>query len=930
MSQANTPEALVAYNQAALAELRRTLTLRPHRFSLVLAQCQYRRLQTILVQHLQATTAAVEIPLAPGTQNLRAAIADRAVANQALLVTGLIDIRAPDGLLKSANLGRDAFPQTFPQPVVFWVNDATMAALSRYAPDFKSFAGPPIVFRYPIPALIEALHHQANALFGTMLALGDDSLAAAGVDRYQRGSPLRTELTVALAELAQAQQPITPELQASLDFLQGRDALSRGDLDLARYHFDHSLAYWAEEGPNQAGPSCQDLAFSAFLSPRHGLYRPSPSHSDRRAVLHFYLGVTWRSWAALQANRHPDALYRYQLQQAEGHFLACLQGFRHSGQGELVGRFLHPLAEVRQKLGDWSGLEVLAQEGVTLHRGDAVRLARDHGYLAEVALAQENWDQAEASVTTALTILKIAEAVDRPASPPSGPDFPSPASVVSSPSAYSGLTVAGQYQRGWYFYLMARGKLAQGQSAAAIFWLEKARQQAQPQRDLALHRQILAALHQQYYHQGDYRQAFAIKQQQRQLDTQFKLRAFWGAGPIRAHPAQVTAPGLAKDIAPAIEASGRRAQVEALVERLGQPRYRLVILHGPSGVGKSSMIYGGLLPALAKAFPEGRATLALVVNNYRPWTQALSQALEQALNQWAISHGACPTNAPALLDRLKTLPQQRHLQLVLIFDQLEEFFSEVSPLHRRRGFYQFLVDCLNTPYLKVVLALREDALHYLLELERGFDLDMLNHDILSRDYRHYLGNLQPHEAKTLIRQLSQGAFFYLEEALIDQLVQDLTVDDEISPIELQVVGAQLQQEGIDCLAVYRQIGPQPKETLVQRFLAAVVEDCGTENALLAQALLYLLTDIDRDQRPYRPQKSQADLETDLSLRGMVYSLGQITLVLEVLVGSGVVFCISASPDPRYQLAHDYLVGYVRQEALPATLGWRPWRPWSGA
>jgi hypothetical protein len=48
------------------------------------------------------------------------------------------------------------------------------------------------------------------------------------------------------------------------------------------------------------------------------------------------------------------------------------------------------------------------------------------------------------------------------------------------------------------------------------------------------------------------------------------------------------------------------------------------------------------------------------------------------------------------------------------------------------------------------------------------------------------------------------------------------------------------------------------------------------------------------------------------------------------VGSGVVFCISASPDPRYQLAHDYLVGYVRQEALPATLGWRPWRPWSGA
>lgn len=151
---------------------------------------------------------------------------------------------------------------------------------------------------------------------------------------------------------------------------------------------------------------------------------------------------------------------------------------------------------------------------------------------------------------------------------------------------------------------------------------------------------------------------------------------------------------------------------------------------------------------------------------------------------------------------------------------------------------------------------------------------------------------------------------------------DLAVEGEVSPIELQVVGAQLQRDGIDSLAAYRQLGPQPKETLVQRFLAVVVDDCGPENDLLARGILYLLTNIDRDQRPYRPTKSQDDLENDLHLRGTAYNPGQLTLVLEILVGSGLVFLFPAAPSPRYQLVHDYPVTYVRQDSLLTALGWR--------
>lgn len=222
----------------------------------------------------------------------------------------------------------------------------------------------------------------------------------------------------------------------------------------------------------------------------------------------------------------------------------------------------------------------------------------------------------------------------------------------------------------------------------------------------------------------------------------------------------------------------------------------------------------------------------------------------------------------------------------------------------------------------MVLALREDYLHYLLELERGFDLDIINQDILSRDYRYYLGNFRRQDAHALIQRLAQEANLGLDPALVDQLVADLTVADQVRPIELQVVGAQLQEEDITTLVAYERLGAHPKETLVQRFLDRAVKDCGLENVPLAQGVLYLLTDIDREQRPYRPPRSRDDLAVELTLRGSLYTQSQLDLVLEVLVGSGLVFMIPDPPLERYQLVHDYLVDYVRREDLPAQLGWR--------
>lgn len=101
------------------------------------------------------------------------------------------------------------------------------------------------------------------------------------------------------------------------------------------------------------------------------------------------------------------------------------------------------------------------------------------------------------------------------------------------------------------------------------------------------------------------------------------------------------------------------------------------------------------------AFPEGRATLPVIVKSYRQWLSAVDQALALALRQQGIPPVVpLALNGAALVRHIQALIEQRFLQVVLIFDQVEEFLVEVPDLLERQGFYQFLVDCLNTPTSK--------------------------------------------------------------------------------------------------------------------------------------------------------------------------------------------------------------------------------------
>ena len=65
---------IIAHNQGALAELERAISLRPQRFSLILAHCNYDRLRSQLVQHLQETVTLAVAALSPQIRHLRQAL----------------------------------------------------------------------------------------------------------------------------------------------------------------------------------------------------------------------------------------------------------------------------------------------------------------------------------------------------------------------------------------------------------------------------------------------------------------------------------------------------------------------------------------------------------------------------------------------------------------------------------------------------------------------------------------------------------------------------------------------------------------------------------------------------------------------------------------------------------------------------------------
>jgi WD40 repeat protein/tetratricopeptide (TPR) repeat protein len=958
-------EALIL-NERSLQALMRSLTLSQGQFSLILVRCNYSRLRDQILHHIKTSSALniqkLELPEYTPTlftciQAHLQALNDNPPSElpAALMVVGLEKVHQLDAVFGSANLIRDEFRKKLPFPLVLWGNDHVLRKLAQSAPDFRSWAAAPIRFQFPIEELVTSLRHHAHQIFITLLSTGAEGFLPNAALNLQSGSPLRTELEFAIADILNSGRTLDPELQASLDFLGGRDAHARAEMETARTYYENSLTFWREGSTTITDIESDGNGEQLGTVPLQSLIPHTPtSYILKEAILLFHLGLWWRSYAVLQR-----ATYEASCRRAKEYFSQCLNLFRQEGRLELVAKFITALQETLQKLRQWEELETLTSEAMELHEtyNDPVRLARDHGFWAELMLARSDWGEAHECAEAALEILDEAtpkETEDTPialavtASTVTGTQ-PQPANTP--PLLDDSLAVAEHYQRGWYLLLLGRSQSHLGDIDGAIASLKSAQTASDPQHDPVLYIQILQELRDLCFVKGNYLEAFRIKQAQRRVEQQYGFRAFAGAGRLEPQrspiPLEVAPSSPEAIVAQEIAASSRQQDVDRLVARINTPKDKLTVIHGPSGVGKSSIVTAGLFPTLQRRTIEARRVLPLLLSVYTGWEETLERYLREGSypigydreaigndfdlvrnGSEAVAHDsetagydsetvgnnleAVSTGKNSLLRLLDQLRhnQNRNLFTVLIFDQFEEFFFVRPDPLQRKSFYLFLRDCLNIPYVKVILSLREDYLHYLLEIDRVADLEVINHDILSREIRYPLGDFSPADARAVIENLTARSQFYLDADLVDALVKDLTgALDGIRPIELQIVGAQLQEDRIDTLVEYQQLGKHPKQTLVQRYLQEIVRDCGKPNEAIAQLILFLLT----DENGTRPLKTRLELSEELQLTGITVSPEQLDLVLEIMVGSGLVLNVPELPGDRYQLVHDYLVSYIRQQ-----------------
>ncbi|MEH2031640.1 MAG: hypothetical protein V7K67_18595 [Nostoc sp.] len=868
-------------NEDSLKTLIRGITQFQGEFSLILAVSNYRVLRDQIVQQLreQCSIETRELILEQSVQTLYTRITEECNEEQpnALMIFGLESVRDLDQVLMATNQIREEF-RKFTFPLVLWVTDELLQKLIRSVPDFHSWATT-VDFKITTDELIQLIQQTVNEVFAKILNSRENVFLDNATLKLEKGSPRYAELKSARQELQNREVKLDPELEAGLEFVLAR-IVDNSQVD-SRQHYERSLFLW-QHTHNQ----------------------------ERCGILFLYLGLWWRNYAMRHRAEHQQACVR-----AKEYFQQSIEVFEQANRPDLAAKFINFLAEVLHRLKRWDELEVVAKKALALHQTnfDPFRQARTYGFLAEIALSKTLWTEAKQAAQQALILLGNA------------------AEAISNPSLEQTilLDLENSFHQGWYLFSLAKAQRHLDQVEETISTLETARNKTKPHYDPELYILILKALQECYFQQGEYLTAFHIKQERQAIESQFGLRSFIGAGRLQPKQ-QVTNPALPfavpqDEVAQEIASSGRLHSVERLVERIGRDDCKLTVIHGESGVGKSSIEQAGLIPVLQQEPINARSVMTVLQQVYADWADELGKRLAKELGKIqkrvspiALKTGEIENNksesglASVTFESTEAILTQlgrnvdASLLTILIFDQFEEFFFICKDPLERKKFYDFLRDCLDIPYVKVILSLREDYLHYLLECTRFTKLEVINNNILDKNILFYLGNFKPDEAKLVIQSLTEKTQFYLETALIDELVKDLAGGvDEVRPVELQIVGAQLQVENITTLAQYQEKGP--KAALVERFLEGVIKDCGPENQQLAELVLWLLT----DENSTRPLRTREDIKN--SLQELLTDASHLDLVLEIFVKSGLVLLLPSSPENLYQLIHDYLAAFIRQQ-----------------
>jgi hypothetical protein len=261
---------------------------------------------------------------------------------------------------------------------------------------------------------------------------------------------------------------------------------------------------------------------------------------------------------------------------------------------------------------------------------------------------------------------------------------------------------------------------------------------------------------------------------------------------------------------------GRGRDVARMLARLREQP--LVGIAGPSGIGKSSFVRAGLVPALKGS---GDAWETYIV---RPGRQPLASlaGILAPLITGSTADGTRATNVDALkehdslIDRLSGEPgylgellrkraARKNTRILLFIDQFEELYTLVPDAAERRVFTQAIAGAADdaTSPVRIVVSIRSDFLDRVGE-DRGF-LDDLTRGLA---FLQPLGRVELSEALT--RPLDMLDYDFEGDDLVDRMLDELAAAPGALPL-LQFAAAKLweardKKNKLLTVAAYEQIG----------------------------------------------------------------------------------------------------------------------------
>lgn len=334
---------------------------------------------------------------------------------------------------------------------------------------------------------------------------------------------------------------------------------------------------------------------------------------------------------------------------------------------------------------------------------------------------------------------------------------------------------------------------------------------------------------------------------------------------------------------------GREPEVETICSQI--LAHRTFILHGRSGVGKSSIVRAGLLPRLKS---EGHSVF--VIRCFTDPLHQIAAAMAETIDGRAPAAGSL-----ALEEMVARFRDARPARAAIFFiDQFEEFFSLLGE-EAKQQFLDSIRDVISDETLPfhIVFVLREDLLAEMSYLKPYIP------EVYYHEYR--LKRLSREQAARAMTEPARAAGCTYQPQLVARLLDDLGDEEGVDPPQLQIVCDSLydarEPTGELTLAVYEQLGTASQ--ILAGYLERVLRRFNSADLRAAREVLTSLISAEGERRVLRESELYERAMTRLS-----HDPSRLSHLIGELVAARVVRRRSQDGEPWIELAHDFLTPEV--------------------